>query len=333
MKTDVEPAAEERAAGGGGRGWTRRIVLWPIAACALWLAARLADADRVPVLAGLLVPVLAFTPYAALAVLASGAVAALLRRWTACAVAAGLLAAYGFAVLPRAVADGQEVTRGPVLRVLSANLRLGRAEPRALVRLVRELRPDVLSVQELTREAAAALRDAGLAKALPHRVAVPLPGATGSGLYARHPLRALPMAEIAKVGLAMPRARMRLPGGAVEVTAVHLARPLNPAGLAQWERGFSLLPVPDPRGPVKIFAGDFNATLDHAPLRAVLASGYRDAADAAGSGLVPTFRHAPLPPITIDHVLADARCEVLWFSVHDLPGSDHRALFAEVRLP
>ena len=318
---------------GGRRRWTHPVVEWPVLFCSLWFTARMGNADLVPLLTGLLVPVLAFTPYAAPVVLVSAVCAALLRRWVACAVAVGLLAAFGVAVLPRAIPDGGVAASGPVLRVLTANLRLGRASPPELVRLVRGLRPDVLSLQELTGQAVAALRAAGLEELLPYRVAVPMTGATGSGLYARRPLRALPMADIAQVGLAMPRAVLRISGRAVEVTAVHLGRPLNPAGVAQWQRGFTLLPVPEPRGPVKVFAGDFNATLDHAPMRTLLASGYRDAADAAGAGLVPTFRYAPLPPITIDHVVADARCAVLRVSVHDLPGTDHHAVFAELRLP
>jgi endonuclease/exonuclease/phosphatase family metal-dependent hydrolase len=37
--------------------------------------------------------------------------------------------------------------------------------------------------------------------------------------------------------------------------------------------------------------------------------------------------------LAIDHVLADRTCAVLTTSTHLLPGSDHRALYAELRLP
>jgi endonuclease/exonuclease/phosphatase family metal-dependent hydrolase len=37
--------------------------------------------------------------------------------------------------------------------------------------------------------------------------------------------------------------------------------------------------------------------------------------------------------LAIDHVLTDRRCAVLSTSAHLLPGSDHRALYAELRLP
>src|SRR5580692_3472613 len=83
-------------------------------------------------------------------------------------------------------------------------------------------------------------------------------------------------------------------------------------------------------------AGDFNATLDHAQFRRLLSRGYLDAASQAGNGL--SFTWGPRPGrrptlLTIDHVLVDRRCAVLTTSAHWLPGSDHRALYAELRLP
>jgi endonuclease/exonuclease/phosphatase family metal-dependent hydrolase len=152
-------------------------------------------------------------------------------------------------------------------------------------------------------------------------------------LYARYPLRARPKPN-PFIGPAMPRAEMKVPGaGRVEVVSVHLARPLNPLGVAQWSRGFTTLPPAEADGVVRILAGDFNATLDHAPLRNLLHAGYVDAANATGTGLTPTFRRRLWPPITLDHVLVNARCAVLRVAVYDLPRSDHRAVFAELRLP
>ena len=37
--------------------------------------------------------------------------------------------------------------------------------------------------------------------------------------------------------------------------------------------------------------------------------------------------------MTIDHVLADERIGVRAVSVHSIPGTDHRAVFAVLRLP
>jgi len=101
-----------------------------------------------------------------------------------------------------------------------------------------------------------------------------------------------------------------------------------------WRNELSVLPSPGDT-PV-ILAGDFNATLDHAQFRRLLRLGHVDAASRAGNGLVATW--GPLPYgrpalLAIDHVLVDPRCRVRATSVHRLPGSDHRILYAEVQLP
>jgi endonuclease/exonuclease/phosphatase family metal-dependent hydrolase len=302
--------------------------------CSAWSIARLTGADRFPALTRPLVPVLAFTPYAALISVTAVGCAAVLRRRTACGIAVAVVAAFAVAVLPRAVGDSAPAAKGPLLRVLSANMHFGHADPRVLVDLVRRSRVDVLSLQEFTTQSAAALDRAGLTSLLPYKVTEPIGGALGSGLYARYPLHALPMPSVAVVGLAMPRARLEVPGGGrVEVMAVHMAKPMNRPGLAQWARGLATAPVAEPHGTVRILAGDFNGTLDHSRVRHLIAAGYVDAADAAGAGLVPTFQKRVWPPITIDHVLVDARCAVRHAGVYDLPRSDHRAVFAELRLP
>lgn len=311
------------------------LLRWAVVLLAIWSLARLAGADRIPLLAGLLVPLLAFTPYAAALSLVITVWALVLRRWWTLGVAVAVAGAFALAVTPRAVGDSAPALGGTSLRVLTANLRLGRADPRAIVDLVRRTGADVLSVQEFTPQAGAGLDRAGLTRLLPYKVTMPMEGAQGSGLYARHPLRALPTFRVADIGLAMPHAEMRLPGGhRVEVLGVHLARPMSPAGVGQWRRAFVLIPADARRGVARIVAGDFNATLDHAPLRGLLGKGYVDAADATGKGLIPTFQKAWwIPPITLDHVLVDSRCAVRRADVYALPRSDHRAVFAEVRLP
>jgi endonuclease/exonuclease/phosphatase family metal-dependent hydrolase len=88
------------------------------------------------------------------------------------------------------------------------------------------------------------------------------------------------------------------------------------------------------RSPARILAGDFNATLDHATLRGPLDSGYADAAEQRGDGLVATWQDAGFPPpVAIDHVLVDRRVAVTDYRVFDMPGSDHHAIYAELMLP
>jgi hypothetical protein len=55
-----------------------------------------------------------------------------------------------------------------------------------------------------------------------------------------------------------------------------------------------------------------------------------------GNGLSFTWGPRPgrrLTLLAIDHILIDRRCAVLTTSTHWLNGSDHRALYAELRLP
>ncbi|HEX4059821.1 MAG TPA: endonuclease/exonuclease/phosphatase family protein [Streptosporangiaceae bacterium] len=289
-----------------------------------WAAVRLTGADRAAWAEALTVPPLSFTPQAASAAVAG----ALLMRDRGAAAVAGLAgAALSAAVLPRAVPRPRPDPAGPVLRVLTANLLHGRAAADAVVHLVGQTGADVLFVQELTGGAVARLSRAGLGDLLPYQVTQPL--ARDTGIYARHPLRPGP------AGPARTTASLDLPRGpSVQVICVHATPPRRPSGAALWRAELADLPSPGDL-PV-IVAGDFNATLDHAQFRRLLRRGYTDAAAAAGRGLVPTWGPEPRgrpPLLTIDHVLTDARCAARTTSVHRLAGTDHRALFAELRLP
>jgi endonuclease/exonuclease/phosphatase family metal-dependent hydrolase len=81
--------------------------------------------------------------------------------------------------------------------------------------------------------------------------------------------------------------------------------------------------------------GDFNATLDHDEFRGLVDRGYDDVAETLGDGLTPTWpEHRRFPPlVTIDHVLADERIGIRDYSAHEIAGSDHRAVYAELVLP
>jgi endonuclease/exonuclease/phosphatase family metal-dependent hydrolase len=134
----------------------------------------------------------------------------------------------------------------------------------------------------------------------------------------------------------MARARLAVPGGReIGVVSVHPVPPTSTTQVEIWSAGLESLPPATGDGDAWVLAGDFNATLDHVELRDLMDSGYVDAADAAGIGLSPTWPSDDLlpPPVTIDHVLADERLAVGDASVHDLPGSDHRAVAAELFLP
>ncbi len=253
---------------------------------------------------------------------------------TAAALASAALTA---AVAPRALPSRQPAATGPLLRVLTANLLVGRAEAAAVTDLARRTDADVLFVQELTDEAEVRLERAGLSDLLPHRLTHSVAeGPRGSGIYARYPLTREAPAEPAAA--AQITAGLHLPTGqVVHLVCVHAPSPKplwNQLATARWNGELAALPTPG-RLP-RILAGDFNATLDHAQFRRLLNRGHVDAASQAGNGLSPTWgpRAQRRPAVlAIDHILVDARCAVLSTSAHRLTGSDHRALFARLRLP
>ncbi len=309
-----------------------RAVRWGLAGVLVaWTLLRLLGLD----LGWPVVPLLAFTPWVA-AVAAVGAVAAALfgRRLFALLVAACavvLIVALAPRVVPnRAPADA----KGVRLRVLAANVAGNEREGPAIVSLARRLRVDVLAVAELTREVANAYADAGIAKLLPYWSLNPQPAFFGSGLYGRRQLREAPAPAGTRYGLSAAAAS---PRGAApfEVLAIHVPAPTSPDDTADWRRDLRKLPGSG-EGGLRILAGDFNATLDHAELRRLIGRGYRDAAEQAGAGLRMTWPtdQSPLPAmVAIDHVLVDRRIRVASARTVAIPGSDHRGVLTELVLP
>jgi endonuclease/exonuclease/phosphatase family metal-dependent hydrolase len=312
---------------GTHRYWLIWVAVLPIA---LWAVVRSLGLDG----GSWLVPLMALTPYVAIVALLVAGVAVALSNWAAAAVATLATLALALAVLPRAIGDGTVDAAGhETLSVLSANVRRGKADPKALVDLVRRFHSDLLAVQELKPKFARELDAAGIHSLLPNHNLVVFPGLamTGVGIYSRLPLRATYPHDNSGVG-----ARVQLPSGrTIKVVDVHPHTP-RPGRIGEWQKTLEELPSAGSGAP-RVLLGDFNATLDQAELRRLVDRGYRDAGDVAGKGLEPTFPQggwADLGPfITIDHVLADRRLGIVEYGVVEQPGSDHRAIHAVLALP
>ncbi|HEY0319219.1 MAG TPA: endonuclease/exonuclease/phosphatase family protein [Solirubrobacterales bacterium] len=312
---------------GAGRFWPIWAATAPIALLALLRAFGLETG-------GPLATAMFFTPFAAIAALLVAGVAVALRNWMAATIAAIAMVYLMAAVLPRAIGDETEPAAGhETLTVLSANVELGGADPTALTALVDRYRPDLLSVQELTPAFARRMRRAGIGRRLPHSVLMARPKGHGAGLYSRFPLTRLP--QQTHFLFRMPRAGIVLPDGRrLRVVAVH-PQPPN-MSFDRWREALQSLPAPGGRGAAWVLVGDFNASFDQAEFRNLVDAGYRDAGEATGKGLEPTWPSDQVFPwglITIDHVLADSRLGVAEYGVDGLPGSDHRAIHAQLVLP
>jgi endonuclease/exonuclease/phosphatase (EEP) superfamily protein YafD len=310
------------------RYWWIWVAVAPIL---IWTVIRLFGLERGYPLDALM----AFTPYVAVAALFVAGLAIALGNWGAAVFAWAAVLCLGAAILPRTIGSETADAAGhETLAVLAANIHHGTADPDALVALVDRYEPDLLSVEELTPSFAAKLRRAGIASRLPESMLLTHRNASGAGLYSRLPLTPLP--HQTRFFFRMPRARIVLPDGRrLRVVGVHPYPPLS-GKVGAWTGALESLPSAG-TGTPWVLAGDFNATLDHAELRDLLDRGYRDAADVTGKGLEPTWPtmgHRFMPPaISIDHVLADRRLGIAEYGVDDLPGSDHRAIHAQLVLP
>jgi endonuclease/exonuclease/phosphatase (EEP) superfamily protein YafD len=311
------------------RWWAIWLAVAPLLA---WAAIRTFSLDGDSALA----PLMAFTPWVVIAGFLLAALCAALRNWAAAIVAALAFVCLAAAMLPRVFGSGEDAPRGAVtLKVLSANVYRGKADAAALTNLVERIHPDVVALQELRAGFVGRLRDAGLERLLPHtdlltRAYDIREGRPGMGVYSRWPLRRLPRdldSSELPLEVSMPD------GSRARVVNFH---PLTPSieQVSRWEDAMQDLPSAGTGRPT-LLVGDFNATLDQSALRAVIERGYRDAAEATGMGLEMTWPtgHTMPPLVTIDHVLADRRLGIANYGVEDLPGSDHRAIWAEVFLP
>jgi endonuclease/exonuclease/phosphatase family metal-dependent hydrolase len=314
-----------------------QILSWAAAACFGGLAiGRLAGADQLRTIGAPAAALLPFTPQAA----AAAWISTLLVQDRQARAVTALAAATMTATLgPRALPRPQPLATGPTLRVLTANLLAGRAAAEPVVELARRTGADVLFVQELTEEAATRLARAGIGDQFPYLISdVGSEEERGNGIYARYAVRMSgPMLPTSSV---QPIVTLAFPSMPVRLVSVHLWTPKRPCtrpGVSLWRDDLAVLAqMPVPADPPTIVAGDFNSTLDHAGFRRLLRGRLADAARETGRGLVPTWSPAPRWPVgllAIDHILVDRRCAVRSASVHRLPGTDHRAVFAQIQLP
>lgn len=272
----------------------------------------------------------AATPYVGVA-MGITVVAALALRAKALAVVAAVLALIvGYWWLPVFMPGQPTSTRG--LHVMTTNLLYGRASANAVVAAVGEYQVDVLSVQELTAASQQRLRRAGLDDLLPYsyvRAAADKDSAAGTGIWSRFPLSN--RERSGDGGFTNLAATAALPAGPVTIFAVHPI-PASPTdGLRSQESFAATRAFMASRTGPAISAGDFNATVDNAPLRQLESDGWTDSATAARAGFMrtwPVLGYPIGPLVAIDHVLTQDLPTATDIELVDIPRSDHRAVVA-----
>ncbi len=243
----------------------------------------------------------------------------------------GVLAPY----LPRGRPETPVGT--PTLSVLAFNLRFGKADPDQLAALIRQRQPDLVVLSEVNDAVASQprLREAlaGYPNHLGHPAPAWAPGRvedpTGTMLFSRSPLQAtetLPSVNQQYLAVA------DTPVGRVDLVVVHTSNPRY--AYDQWLTDHSTIVdrAAQRTNRATILVGDFNATLEHLPLRTLRTLGYADAASATGAGWQPTWpTDQPFGPlIAIDHLFTSAALRPVSISTVPIARSDHLALLVVV---
>ena len=304
-------------------------------ALALLAAAIGAAMDRAPGVAALL----ALLQVHVSALAAALGLAAFAAGWRGPALAAGVAAMLGAAGAAEPLLRPAErpAAPGPTLAIAfaTANLNLGNPDLDALREALAGLGAEVLVTQETPR----ALLDApgALAEIFPHRRRSDLNGGDGGpAIWSRFPLRHSgpgnaegPHPSHLIVTLDLPE------GGRLQVMTLHFAWPAFD-GQARQVADFARFRTH--LSPPLVVAGDFNAPPWSRAIRQV----ERVAGVQAPGGWRPTWvggaadvplrlpRWAGLP---IDHLAASPGIGIREIGRTSLPGSDHLALTAELRVP
>jgi endonuclease/exonuclease/phosphatase family metal-dependent hydrolase len=213
------------------------------------------------------------------------------------------------------------------LRVVTSNALRSNRRADAWAAAVLALEPDVLCVQEVTAVVDGALARAGVAEALPGGCAEVRKLSAGTGVWTRLPVEAT---ELTVAGYVLAAVRLAV-GAGVTVASIHTVAPAKPRQGRRWRGSFDAIAgyVARTPGPL-VVAGDWNATLAHTPLRTLLDGGrLRDAHLDAGRAHAATWP-ARWPRALLDRVLVSDEIAVRAVSEHRVPGSDHRAVAADL---
>ncbi|HET8987448.1 MAG TPA: endonuclease/exonuclease/phosphatase family protein [Humibacillus sp.] len=274
-------------------------------------------------------------PFVAIGLLLLAVVTAALRRWWVLVPVGLALVVSATVVAPAFVSHASpEATRD--LTVMSANLRVGRAQPTQLMDAVRFHAVDVLVLSEVTPAALEGLTEEGADSFFPQQVGeAEADGYAGTMVLSRYPLREV-AADLGGSPNRQPEVVVTVDGVDLRVQTAHPAAPI--AGQTDdWRDGLRALQAwkerqsgPDP----VLLVGDFNSSSAHPGFRA-LADGLDDAQRTTGSGWVRTWPYAGsrLPPfVQLDHVLSRG-LTVIDSGQVALNGTDHAAVWGSYALP
>lgn len=214
------------------------------------------------------------------------------------------------------------------ITVMTMNLRCNSPGHEELARLILETDPDVSVINGLGRQSRRELADA-LADRYPTAAFTPMPGfpECGTVVFTRLPFDGWVSPQ------RHPTAFVRAPGFEFALVAVDLPTPTD--GIGPWLDAFDdlIADMPALEGRHVMAVGDFNAVLEHEPMRRLTReTELRDAVTSSGLGWLPTFPdEGVIPPlVALDHVLVSPGLVATSAWTASIPRQEHRALFVTV---
>jgi len=285
------------------------VVLPGVLAVALYAVPRLQLAHPYLVLAA------SFIPYGVLAWVGTTILIAAAARGHAKLIAlltvAGLLLQVAWARPYWPVPTTPDTSQADAITVMSINLRCDGVGLEGLGAEVARVDPDILVLQGADPETRQFFEEDGRLDERPNRYFYPLEidPDCGKQVLSRHPIEDVTAPD------GRPTLRVTTPSIPLILIPVDVPTPLQ--GLDVWEG--ALTDVQDAAvthlDEPALVIGDFNAVLEHLPLRRMLRTGFADAASHVRPGWRPTFpadRGHP-PAITIDHALVSPSLRPLSF--------------------
>lgn len=231
-------------------------------------------------------------------------------------------------------ADSRRRGRRASCRVMTLNCHKGAVDADAVVTAVRTRSIDVLALQELTGDLVDRLEKAGLDALLPHRqLGRDLPDDNGgfNGVWSKSSPTKTETDAVDIPAADTPALTLSLAGRPVRFVSAHTKSPHR--GCRQWSQGIMGLGklADSSRRRGVVILGDLNSSLDHPSFRALLKSGFRDAALVQAAGPVVSYpAWLPWPRIELDHVLMTPGIDVAEVVSGPVKGTDHLAVYAHL---
>jgi endonuclease/exonuclease/phosphatase (EEP) superfamily protein YafD len=279
----------------------------------------------------------AFAPWATIGWFAVVLVLLAGRWWLVAAVAGVVLFVQLCWILPAPGAGVAALAPAGAIdvRVMTINVKIGSADVDQIAKLVVEHEVGLLVVEEATQEFSGRLMP--VLAGFPYRVQSNPGLPTGTVIWSRWPITALGPAL--GVGHEIRPAMLQVPGAVpVTLTGVHTVSP-GRGRIHAWNQDLrTLRTVAAGTTGAQVMLGDFNASRDHAPFRAVTRAGLVDAAETARmapwSGVTWPADRGWLPAtVRLDHVLVTpGPVAVGRVLVERVAGTDHKAVIANLQI-